>query len=125
MPDVIQPPGWPRPSGFAHGMVASGRLLAVAGQIGMPPGGAMAVGFAAQVQHALDNLLAVVAAAGGKPTDVIALTVFVTNRYKTDDLREIWRLRFGDHYPTMTVVQVQGLVDPEALVEVQGLAVLP
>jgi enamine deaminase RidA (YjgF/YER057c/UK114 family) len=129
MGDVTQPKGWPRPRGYANGMAAEGRLLAIGGQVGgRPPGMALARGLTAQFAQAIDNVLAVVRTAGGKASDVVSLTIFVTDlgQYQagTQAIREAWRERFGDHYPAMALVEVKGLIDPEALVEIQGLAVL-
>jgi enamine deaminase RidA (YjgF/YER057c/UK114 family) len=130
MPDVIQPKGWPRPRGYANGIAASGRLLAIGGQVGArPPGMVLARGLVAQFAQALDNVVQVVKAAGGTPADVVSLTLFVTDlpQYQaaTRDIRDAWRTRFGSYYPAMALIEVKGLIDPEALVEIQGLAVLP
>lgn len=130
MPDLIQPKGWPRPKGYAHGVVAAGRLLAIAGQIGgKPPKMELPRGFAAQFTQALHNVAAVVQAAGGKPTDVISMTIFVTDQRQyhaaTEDVGKSWQEIFGKHFPAMALVEVKGLIDAEAVVEMQGLAVIP
>jgi enamine deaminase RidA (YjgF/YER057c/UK114 family) len=130
MADVIQPKGWPRPRGYANGIVASGRLLAIGGQVGArPPSMVLARGLVAQFAQALDNVVQVVRAAGGTAEDVVSLTLFVTDlsQYQsaTRDIRDAWRTRFGSYYPAMALVEVKGLIDPEALVELQGLAVVP
>lgn len=130
MPEVIQPRTWPRPRGYVNGMVAGGRILAIAGQVGgRPPSMQIPPGLPAQFAQAVDNVLAVVKAAGGRAADVISLTIYVTDlpQYQaaTSDLGQAWRARFGDHYPAMALIEVKGLIDPEALVEIQGLAVLP
>jgi len=127
--EVVQPSGWPRPRGYANGMIATGRLLAIGGQVGAPPGGPLPRGFVAQFAQAVDNVLAVVAAAGGAPGDVVSLTLFVLDQRPyaaaTQEIGEAWRQRFGHHYPAMALVEVKGLIEPEALVEIQGLAVIP
>lgn len=86
-------------------------------------------GFVEQFAQAVDNVLAVVAAAGGKPTDVISLTIFVTDQrpYQaaTKAVGAAWRERFGSHYPAMALVEVKALLEPGALVEIQGLAAVP
>jgi enamine deaminase RidA (YjgF/YER057c/UK114 family) len=129
MPEVIQPTGWPRPAGYAQGMLARGRLLAVAGQIGAGRDGALAPGLVAQFDQALGNVAEVVSAAGGRIDDVVSMTVYVLDRaaYQTarPALGEVWRLRAGRHYPAMTLVEVKGLATEGALVELQALAVLP
>jgi enamine deaminase RidA (YjgF/YER057c/UK114 family) len=130
MSEVVQPKGWPRPRGYANGLVASGRLLAIGGQVGgRPPSMDLPRGLVAQFAQALDNVLSVVRAAGGQADHVLSLTIFVTDlRQYTVATREIgvaWRERFGTHYPAMALVEVKSLLDPDALVELQGLAVLP
>jgi len=130
MPDLIQPKGWPRPIGYSHGVAATGRLLAIAGQIGgKPPKMELPRGFAAQFTQALHNVVAVVHAAGGKPTDVISLTIFVTDQRQyhaaTEEVGKAWQEIFGKHYPAMALVEVKGLIDAEAVVEMQGLAAIP
>lgn len=126
---VIQPKGWPRPRGYANGVLATGQLLAIGGQVGSKPGAAgMPRGFVAQFAQTLDNIIAVVRAAGGRATDIVSLTIFVTDQrlYQaaTKQIGQAWRARFEDHYPAMALVEVKGLIDAEALVEIQGLAVL-
>jgi len=124
----VQPDGWPRPKGYANGMRARGELLAVAGQIGWDASGKLvAGGFTGQFEQALKNVAAVVAAAGGKPEDVISMTVFVASRYEyTVALPKVglaWKAIFGRHYPAMALVEAQ-LLEPGAVVEIQALAVL-
>jgi enamine deaminase RidA (YjgF/YER057c/UK114 family) len=111
-------------------MVAAGRMLAVGGQIGgRPPSMELARGMTAQFAQCLDNVLAVVDAAGGRAKDVISMTIYVTDRRAysaaTKEIGAAWRDRFGTHYPAMALVEVTGLLEPEALVEIQALAVLP
>jgi enamine deaminase RidA (YjgF/YER057c/UK114 family) len=129
MPEVIQPDGWPRPSGYAQGMLAAGRILAVAGQVGTGPDGALAPGLVAQFDRALGNVAEVVGAAGGRIDDVVSMTVYVLDRSAYDAARgalgDVWRRRAGRHYPAMTLIEVKGLATADALVELQALAVLP
>jgi enamine deaminase RidA (YjgF/YER057c/UK114 family) len=129
MAEVIQPEGWPTPRGFANGMVASGRVLAVAGQLGVGRDGRLVSGdFVRQFEQALSNVVEVVATAGGTVEDIVSLTVYVVDRLQyLGSLQELglsWRLRAGHHFPAMTLVEVKGLVEGEALVEIQALAVL-
>ncbi len=127
---IIHPDGWTRPRGYSHGILARGALLAVAGQIGVSmPDGDLAAGLPAQFAAALDNVLSVVQTAGGRPADVTSMTIFVRDlddyRAATRDLGLLWRARFGQHYPAISLVEVSAFLHPEAVVEVQALAVLP
>ena len=126
---VLQPPGWPRPKGYANGMVGEGRLVAISGQIGWDAEGRFAEGLVPQVQRALENVLAILAEAGGAPGTIAAMTWYVTDmvayRGAGAALGPVWRGLMGRHYPTMAVVGVTALVEPLACVEIQALAILP
>jgi len=126
---AVQPDGWPRPHGYSNGMVAQGRILAVAGQIGWNEQGTFTSDdFVEQSAQALRNVLAVVAAAGGDASSVIRLTWYVTDkgayRAAASDLGRIYRDIFGSHYPAMTLVQVTALLEDRAKVEIEATAVL-
>jgi enamine deaminase RidA (YjgF/YER057c/UK114 family) len=130
MPEAIKPEGWSRPVGFSHGMLATGRLLAVAGQIGAGPDGRLAEGgLIAQFDRALGNVSEVVGTAGGRIEDVVSMTIYVLDRAAylaaRPALGEVWRRRAGRHYPAISLVEVRGLVAEGAVVEIQALAVLP
>ena len=128
---IVNPPSLGAPKGWNNGMLApaGGRLLFVAGQAGWD-GGAPdePPGFADQFARALDKVLAVVRAAGGAPGDVARLTLYVTDlaayRASLAPLGEIWRSRLGKHYPAMALVEVKGLVDRGALIEMEATAVI-
>jgi len=129
--DIVNPDSLGAPKGWNHGMRASagGRILFVAGQAGWESGRAGAPpSFVEQFGLALDKVLAVVRASGGKPEDVGRMTVFVTDlaayRQSLAPLGDVWRARFGRHYPAMALVEVSGLVDRGALVEIEATAVL-
>lgn len=127
---VILPEGWKRPRGYSNGMAARGELLAIAGQIGWDEREELVSDeFTPQFRQALSNVLAVVAAAGGRPEHVISLTVYVTDKREYVAERAAvgaaWRALMGRHFPTMALVEVSGLLEPAAKVEIQGLAVLP
>lgn len=129
-PRTILPEGWPRPKGYSNGVVARGELLAIAGMIGWDEREKLvSPAFAPQFRQALANVLAVVAAAGGRPEHVVSLTVYVTDKREyLEALAAVgaaWRELMGRHYPTMALVQVADLLEPGAKVEIQGLAVLP
>jgi enamine deaminase RidA (YjgF/YER057c/UK114 family) len=126
---VLQPDGWPRPRGFANGVVAEGRMVFVAGMIGWDETGTFAGDdLPAQVGQALRNVLAVVAEAGGGPEHVVRLTWYVTDRDEYNAAqREIgaaYREVMGRHFPAMAVVEVSGLVEARAKVEIEATAVL-
>ncbi|WP_437592168.1 RidA family protein [Sorangium sp. So ce1000] len=128
--ELVQPAGWPAPRGYANGVVTRGRTLHIAGQIGWDPasGQFQSDDLAEQFAQALDNVLAVVAAAGGEPGDVARMTVYVTDleAYR-GSLRAVgaaWRARFGKHFPAMALVGVAGLVERRALVEIEAVAAL-
>lgn len=129
--DVLVP-GWPAPKGYSNGRVGTGRVLHVGGQIGWDTNGKFAQGepdtdrFVAQFAQTLDNVIAVVKAAGGAVEDIADMTVFVTDmdRYRSarKELGAVWRERLGKHYPAMALVAVTALFEREALVEIQAVA---
>jgi enamine deaminase RidA (YjgF/YER057c/UK114 family) len=128
--DFVEVPGWPRPRGYANGVVATGkRTLYVAGQVGWNASQVFEHrDFAGQFAQALDNVLAVVRAAGGRPESVVRMTVYVTDLAAYRDahraLGPAWRERFGRHFPAMALVGVAGLVEEAALVEIEATAAL-
>jgi enamine deaminase RidA (YjgF/YER057c/UK114 family) len=125
---VLQPPGWPRPRGYANGLVGEGRVISVAGQVGWDTEGRFADGFVAQCAQALRNVLAVLAEAGAGPTDIASMTWYVTDmpafRAAGAALGPVWREIMGRHYPAMAVVGVTALVEPAAAVEIAATAVI-
>lgn len=125
----VDVPDWPAPKGYVNGMVGEGRTLFVAGQVGWNERCEFErIDFAGQFAKTLDNVLAVVRAAGGGPENVARMTVYVTDldayRNALKALGPIWRERFGKHYPAMALVGVAGLVEVGALVEIEATAVL-
>ncbi len=130
MSEAINPPGWPRPSGYANGIVAEGCFLAISGQIGWNEHNELvAADFLEQARQALRNVVAVLHAAGGKPEHLVRLTWYVTDadEYRAS-LRELgasYREIVGNHYPAMALVQVSALLEAGAKVEIEGTAVLP
>jgi len=126
----INPGELARPSGFSHAVTASGgRMVFLAGQTALDPAGRIAgSGVVRQFERALANLLTALRAAGGSPSDLVSLTVYLVD---VDDYRaharaigEVWRGLAGRDYPAMAAIGVRRLWDPEALVEVQGIAVV-
>ena len=126
---ILQPPGWPRPKGYANGMAGEGRVVAVSGQVGWDAEGRFVEGFVAQVRQALLNIVAVLGEAGAGPEHVARLTWYVTRmdefRGAGRDLGLVWREVMGKYYPAMSVVGVASLVEPEACVEIEALAIVP
>ena len=127
---ILQPPGWARARGFSNGIVASGQLVFIAGQVGWTGEGKWeSRDFAGQFKQTIRNILAVLAEANGKPEHIVRLTWYVLDRQEyLDSLKSIgasYRELMGRHYPTMAVVQVSALVEPEARLEIEATAVLP
>jgi enamine deaminase RidA (YjgF/YER057c/UK114 family) len=126
----VNPEGWPRPSGYSNGVVASGRFLAISGQIGWNESNKMVSDdFFEQAKQALRNVMAVLRAAGGSGEHLVRLTWYVTDNdaYRTC-LRELgtaYREIVGEHYPAMALVQVAALLEDGAKVEIEGTAILP
>lgn len=129
--DILQPPGWPRPSGYANGVCAAGKVVAVAGQIGWNPrtGKFETDDLVGQVRQALANIVVVLREAGAEPSHVIRLTWYVTSRdaylAQAKAIGAAYREAFGRHYPAMSVVAVAGLVEAKAKVEIEATAVVP
>jgi enamine deaminase RidA (YjgF/YER057c/UK114 family) len=129
MPRSILPDGWQRPRGYANGMAAHGELLAVAGQIGWNANEAWdSLEFGPQFRQALANVVAVVEAAGGQVTDIISLTIYVTDKREyiaqIEQVGAAYRELFAKHFPAMALVGVHELLEDRAKVEIQALAVL-
>ena len=129
---IVNPESLGAPKGWNHGLLAprDGRLLFVAGQAGWDGSESTgpAPGFVEQFAHALDKVLTVVRGAGGAPEDVARMTIYVTDLSAYLEgrslLGEVWRARFGKHYPAMALLEVSGLVDAGALVEIEATAVI-
>ena len=126
---VLLPEGWPRPRGYSNGVEATGRMVFVAGQIGWDTGGRFHDGFAAQFRQTLDNTLAVLAEAGAGPEHVVRMTWYVVDKAEylaaLRDVGAVWRERIGPHYPAMAVVEVKGLIEDAARIEIETTAVVP
>jgi enamine deaminase RidA (YjgF/YER057c/UK114 family) len=130
MMQVLQPPDWARPKGFANGIAARGTLVFIAGQVGWTGQGEWRErGFAGQFRQALQNIISVLREAHGKPEHIVRLTWYVLDKQEyLASLREVgaaYRELMGRHYPTMAVVQVSGLVENEARLEIEATAVIP
>jgi enamine deaminase RidA (YjgF/YER057c/UK114 family) len=126
---VLQPTDWPRPRGYANGIMAEGRFIFLAGQVGCDATGRFASGLAAQVGQALSNIAALLAEAASRPEHIVRLTWWVTDmsayRAQQAAIGEAYRAALGRHFPAMSVIGVAELVSPEALVEIEATAMLP
>ena len=127
---IVQPEGWAPARGYANGVVATGRQLFVGGQIGWNAEQRFETeDFIGQTRQALLNIAAVLEAAGGRPEHVVRLTWYVTDKgeylARQREVGEAYREVMGRHFPAMTMVVVAGLVEDEALVEIEATAVLP
>jgi enamine deaminase RidA (YjgF/YER057c/UK114 family) len=128
--EFLQPPGWAAPKGYSNGVSTAGRQIYLAGQIGWNESQQLvSTRFAVQVRQALQNIVVLLAQAGGRPEHLVRLTWFVTNldeyRAEQKDIGTAYRDVIGRHYPPMSVVQVVSLVEPGAKVEIEATAVVP
>jgi enamine deaminase RidA (YjgF/YER057c/UK114 family) len=128
---IITPPSLVRPRGFCHGIITSGgQLLWLAGQDASDAEGRLvgAGDLAAQMDQVLHNLHAVVHEAGGQMIDIVKLTIFVRDRdeyvAKQRELGAVWKRYFGDYYPAMALFEVTGFFQKDALIELEGVAVI-
>lgn len=127
---TIQPAGWPRPSGYANAVVAEGSMVFIAGQVGWDSSGSFASDdFVAQAHQALTNVAVLLQAAGAAPEHLVRMTWYVTDKreYLTrlKELGDVYRKVLGRNYPAMTAIEVAGLVEEGAKVEIECTAVLP
>lgn len=125
--ELVTLPG-PVPRGYADGRIGRGPVLHVAGQVGWKEGRFEAKDLVGQFAQALDNVLAVLAAAHAHVEDLAEMTIYVTDiaayRASRKELGPVWRARMGSHFPAMALVAVSALVEPEAVVEIQAVAYL-
>jgi len=126
----VNPPTLAAPSGFSHAVVATGTTVFLAGQTGMDASGAIVPGgVVAQFEQALANLLEALAAGGGSPADLASLTIYIVDmddyRAHAREMGAVWKRLVGTDYPAMAGIGVSRLWDADAVVEVQGFAVLP
>ncbi len=127
---VLQPPGWASAKGYSNGIAARGTMVFVAGQVGWDPQQRIEPGgFVAQASRALSNIVAILAEAGARPEHIVRMTWYVVDKDENNaSLRELgkaYREIIGRHFPAMTAVQVAGLVEEGARVEIEATAVVP
>jgi enamine deaminase RidA (YjgF/YER057c/UK114 family) len=128
--ETLQPPEWPRPKGYANGMSARGRMIFISGQVGWDDQGRFnSDRLTDQVKQALTNIVRVLKQGRAEPRHLVRLTWYVMSREAY--LREVrgigaaYREVLGKHFPVMSVVEVSGLMEPRALVEIEATAVVP
>ncbi|HEX7663602.1 MAG TPA: RidA family protein [Polyangiaceae bacterium] len=133
-PKIVTPSHFPKPRGYSNGYIQSvterSRILHISGQIAWDSEARIVSSdFAVQFLQTLDNVIAVVREAGGGSEHIVKLLAFVTDldayRAATHAIGEGWRARLGKTYPAMSLVKVAGLLEPGALVEIEGVAILP
>ena len=128
---ILQPPGWVKPKGFSNGIsVKGGTTVFVAGQVAFNSQGVFEEKtFAGQFRQTLKNTLAVLAEAGGRPEHIVRMTWYILDKKEyLGAIKEVgaaYRELIGRHYPAMAVVQVSGLIEDEAKLEIETTAVIP
>jgi len=126
---VLQPPGWPRPTGYSNGVSASGRLIVTAGVVGWDEHeNFVERTLAGQFAQVLRNTLAILAEDGAGPEHIMRMTAYIINRddylRSRDEIGAAWKAIMGRNYPAMALVEVQGLVESAALVEIETTAMV-
>ena len=127
---VIQPKNWPKPKGYANGIVASGSMLFLGGQVGWDETETIvSSNFVEQVKQALLNIVTILHEAGGKPEHIVRMTWYVTDRdaymNSQKELGRVYTEVMGRHYPAMSLLVIKALVEEGAKVEIEATAVLP
>ena len=127
---ALLPPGWPRPKGYSNGIEARGRLIFTAGVVGWDEQERFASPtLAGQFEQVLRNTLAILREGGAGPEHIVRMTCYVTDiqayRASLPEIGAAWKEIIGRHFPTMALVGVSGLVEPEALIEIETTAVVP
>jgi enamine deaminase RidA (YjgF/YER057c/UK114 family) len=129
LPRALQPPGWPRPQGYANGMTAKGRVVVTGGVVGWDVMQNLPDTFAAQARQTFSNILKILGEGGAGPEHLVRLTWYVTDldeyRASLKDLGRAYRETIGTYFPAMAVVQVAGLVEKAAKIEIEATAVVP
>lgn len=127
---VLLPSGWPRPKGYANGVVASGKTVHIAGMIGWDPQGVFhSDNFVEQARQALQNIVEVLREAEGKPEHIVRITWYVTDKREYlaagRELGRAFREIIGSYNAAMTAVEVKALMEGRAKVEIEATAVIP
>lgn len=127
---IVQPDGWPRPRGYANGILAEGRLLFISGQVAWDEQERFhSDDIVEQVRQALKNTLTMLAAGGAKPEHVARMTWYLTDKReylaRAKEIGAVYRELMGKHYPAMSMVAVSTLMEDRAKVEIESTAVIP
>jgi len=127
---MLQPPGWARPKGYSNGIVSAGRMVFVAGQVGWDEQEVFrSEDLVAQVRQALTNIVAILAEAGAKPTDIVRMNWYLADSVEYNarlaEIGGVYRELIGRHFPAMTALQVAGFVETGAKIEIEVTAMLP
>lgn len=127
---IVQPDGWPRPRGYANGILAEGRLLFISGQVAWDEQERFhSDDIVEQVRQALKNTLTMLAAGGAKPEHVARMTWYLTDKReylaRAKEIGAVYRELMGKHYPAMSMVEVSTLMEDRAKVEIESTAVIP
>ncbi len=127
---ILQPPGWPRPKGYANGVAASGKMVFLAGTVGWNEKEQFETDdFAGQARRVLQNIVTLLNEAGAGPEHLVRMTWFISDKKEyLDSRKEIgaaYRQIIGRHYPPMSVIEVSGFIEEGAKLEVEATAVIP
>ena len=127
---LLQPRGWKPPVGYANGIAASGTIVFLAGQVGWDASQVFqSEEIAPQFQQALENVIAVLAEAGGRPEHICRMTAYCCDKpaylAARAELGRIWRRLMGRHYPAMSMIFVSDLLDSPGKIELEATAVIP
>jgi len=127
---ILQPPGWPRPKGYSNGIAARGRMIFTAGVVGWDERESFpSYRLHEQFAQALRNIVAILAEDGAGPEHIVRLTCYILERgeylRQRDEIGEHWRALIGAHFPAMALVEVKGLIEPAAKIEIEATAVVP
>jgi enamine deaminase RidA (YjgF/YER057c/UK114 family) len=128
--EIVNPPGWPRPKGFANAITGRGRMVFVAGITGRAPDGVFeSDDFVAQLEKTLANTIEILAAAEARPEHVVRMTWYVIDRHeylsRLAEVGECWRRAMGRHFPALALVEVRGLTEDRARLEIETTALVP
>ncbi len=126
----LQPPSWARPKGYSNGIVASGRLVVMGGQVGWNEREEFETDdFAGQAKQAFKNIVAILAEAGGRPEHIVRMTWFIGDKREylgcLKELGTAYREVIGRHFPVMSVIEVKGFIEDGAKLEIEATAVVP